>query len=98
MIDAKKARQKSLINSELKNKMENIEKEIIQATDEGFFGTTVRMLRSSDEVANVICKELTDLGYEVEYEHAKPLPSGCPSDQWDFYDHLHIRWDPEKGE
>ena len=35
MIDAKKARQKSLINSELKNKMENIEKEIIQATDEG---------------------------------------------------------------
>lgn len=98
MIDAKKARQKSLISSELKNKMENIEKEIIQATAEGLFGTTVRMLCTSDEVVDVLCKELTDLGYEVEYEPSKPLPPGCPSDQWDFYDHLHIRWDPEKGE
>mgnify|MGYP000053442412 FL=1 len=99
MINAKDAKQKTIIKCELVDLMDTIEQRVEETIEYGFYNTSIALGGSLNKnLVDALCKELTDLGYKVEYIPEKPLPYGCPSDQWDFNSYLKIDWSLEKGE
>lgn len=99
MINAKDAKRKTIIKCELVELMDEIEQGVEKAIEYGFYNTSIALGGSLNKnLVDALCKELTDLGYKVEYIPEKPLPYGCPSDQWDFNSYLKIDWSLEEGE
>jgi hypothetical protein len=93
MIKAEEAWRKSVLHKELKWAMDEIEKNILKNIERGKFDVNVPCSDSiKSELLEVLLKELYELGYKAEYIKAKPLPCGCPPDQWYSEDYLHISW------
>ncbi len=92
MINAKEAYQKSIINSKAKQEMVRIEKDIWNAIKKGEFRVRIDHCEWTDDVKNAIIGELDSLGYNAAHEAAKPLPPGCPSDQWYSTSVLKVSW------
>lgn len=97
MIDAKTANRKSLINSKALTYMSNIETSINRAIEKGQMSATVHHNISDTydgkQLAEAIEDNLIELGYTVKFTFSKPMPSGCPSDQWDFNNgYIAINW------
>jgi hypothetical protein len=102
MIKASEAKRKSIINSKGKKYLDELEKHINHAIKDGLCSATTSIdLTESNaaynnenlEIRNAVVEELVQLGYTVDFKYAKPLPSGCPSDQWDFYNgHIKVTW------
>lgn len=102
MITAAEANLKSALNGVAKTYMDRIEKAIYKAISKGLYSATIDidLIDSNDygpfdnrKVKEIIVEELSCLGYAVEFEYAKPLPSGCPSDQWQFNNgHITVSW------
>lgn len=102
MIKAAEANIKSTLNGAAKTYIDRIEKAINEAILKGLYSTTVAIdLTDSNnyepfdnrKVKEIIVAELSCLGYAVEFEYAKPLPSGCPLDQWQFNNgHITVSW------
>ena len=75
IIKAEEARRRSLLHGKLKTIMDQIQVNIDHATENGRYETPIYV---SDEIdgylLGVIRKELTSLGYEVEYRQSlEPL-------------------------
>lgn len=102
MIKASEAKRKSIINSKGKKYLDELEKHINRAIKDGLCSVTMSIdLTESNavynnenlEIRNAIVEELVQLGYTVDFKYAKPLPLGCPSDQWDFSNgHIKVTW------
>lgn len=99
MITAKEARNKVLLQTKLKERMDRIEKSINTAIRDNRMWSSI-MYNSDlpDEELIPIKEELEKLGYSVTYTPSKPLPLGCPADQWDFGSYLKVSWDKEETE
>lgn len=98
MINAQTAKRESLLNAKALTYMSNIETVINKAVKEGRMSATTnhRIEDNYDgkQLANAIKDKLVELGYVVEFRFAQPLPSGCPSDQWQFENGcITIKWD-----
>lgn len=109
MINSRDAYRKSIINSKAKSYISVLEKAINKAVSLGNFSATISIgLEESHQeylpinnssIRNAIVEELVSLGYRVEFVYAKPLPLGCPSDQWDFNNgHITVWWEEKKNE
>ena len=92
MITAKEARQRSMVNSKLKDVMGRMEEYVQDAIKRGDTSTSIPTKGFTLEEADAILSEFQRLGYMVTYETPKPLPPGCPSDQWDFNGYLELDW------
>ena len=102
MIKAAEASIKSTLNAAAKTYIDRIEKAINEAILKGLYSATVDidLIDSNDygysdnrKIKEIIVAELSYLGYAVKFEYAKPLPSGCPSDQWQFNNgHITVSW------
>ena len=100
MISASEAKKKSIINSKGKEYLDRLETYISRAIKDGKCSAimSIGLTESEDskenqELRNVIKEELVKLGYTVQFQYAKPLPSGCPSDQWDFNNgYIKVEW------
>ena len=93
MINAKEAKRKTLLNTKLKSHMKDIEKSVEKAIELGWYDTSVSFTDNLDPcLVDALIKELESLGYTAKYEPSKPLPSGCPSDQWNYSSYLKISW------
>lgn len=94
MISAYEARRRTILNTKLKGVMKAIEEDINNKIEDGLFDTSIAFTSRLDPyLLDILTKELESLKYKVKYEPAKPLPAGCPSDQWDFNDYLNISWE-----
>lgn len=98
MINARTAKRESLLNSKALAYMSNIETMINRAVKEGHMSATtnhgIEDNHDGKQLANAIKDKLVELGYVIEFEFAQPLPSGCPSDQWQFENgHITVKWD-----
>ena len=94
MYQAEDARKMSMLYSKLKNVIEEMDRKIEESVKEGLFETSVSFFtKPDDELIETMIEKLELYGYKAKFEPAKPLPNGCPSDQWDFNSYLHIRWD-----
>lgn len=94
MLTAKEAAMRSMYNNKFKREMAYIEKSIHCAMVEGLYAAC--HFPSSDyeeDLLTLITNELESLGYKVQYAPAKPLPPGCPVDQWDFSSTLCVSWE-----
>lgn len=97
MISAAEAKRKALLNTDLKSELSMIEERIEEAISYGLMTATISIGNGyEDDKKDAIIKELELLGYDVEYCPPKPLPSGCPSDQWVFDAYLELSWKGEK--
>lgn len=102
MISASEAKRKSIIKSKGMQYLEELEKAINRAIDTGSCSATISIaLTEMDsayrnenlEIRNAIVEELVKLGYTVDFKYADPLPTRCPSDQWDFSNgHIKVEW------
>jgi hypothetical protein len=102
MINASEAKRKSIINSKGKKYLDNLETYVNQAINDGLRSATMNIDLTEDssgfynenqEIRNAVVEELVNLGYTVDFEFAKPLPAGCPSDQWQFNNgHIKVEW------
>lgn len=96
MISAREAYRKTLLSTKLKSTMDDIEKQITKAIEQGWFETSVSFPDNLEpQLVDILSKELKSFGYTVSYKPSAPLPSGCPSDQWNFCSYLHISWKRE---
>lgn len=92
MISADEARKRSLVNSKLKDVMDRMEEYVQDAIKRGATSTAMPTKGFTLEEADAILSEFQRLGYTVTYETPKPLPPGCPTDQWDFNGYLKLEW------
>lgn len=101
MISANEAKRKSIINSEGKKYLKNLEERINRAIKDGLCSATIAIdlikpdnaFDDSQKIRNAIVEELVELGYKVEFEYARELPTGCPTDQWNFNNgHIKVEW------
>ena len=104
MISASEAKRKSIINSKGKEYLNKLENRIIDAIKDGKRSAMISidliepsgkfaLNREPDEIRTAIVAELTSLGYKVNFKYADPLPSRCPSDQWDFDNgYIKVEW------
>jgi hypothetical protein len=94
MITAKEAAMRSKCHGDFIREMNHIERAVCKAMMEGKYTASHCPPGNYDEdLLTVIKNELESLGYKIEYVPAKPLPAGCPVDQWDFSSYLHISWE-----
>lgn len=94
MLTAKEARRKSLLQQVGKEAMEVIDRAITHAIAFGKTSTSIDCGGMDKEVIiDIITPELEELGYKVKFIPAKPLPHGCPPDQWYSTDDLEISWE-----
>lgn len=93
MIDAREAYRKSIINSVAQKEMQRIENYILKGIEDGKTSVTISTTDYEPAVKGAILEELMSLGYDVEYNPPKPLPAGCPSDQWDDCGYLKVKWE-----
>lgn len=93
MINAKDAKQKTIINRKCKDLMDKIEQDVEKAIGNGYCCTSINLDSELDkEIIDALCKELIGLGYRVKYVPAKPL------DQWTLTSYLRIDWSLKKLE
>ena len=102
MISASEAKRKSIINSKGKEYLDRLETYISRAIKDGKRSATMSIdlteseysyQKENQELKNAITEELVKLGYTVQFQYAKPLPSGCRSDQWDFNNgYIKVEW------
>lgn len=92
MLSAREAKNKTIIKTECLNILKKIEEEINTQIEKGRYTAEVRLLHEKEENIAILTEQLEDLGYKVNYAPARPLPPGCPSDQWDFYSTLSVTW------
>lgn len=97
MIDAKTARQKTIMQEDLRNYMDKIEDAVNKAVEKGLSSTGVKHNIEKSEKGEMLCgllnHELSNLGYEFAWEWCESMPDSCRSDQWDFYNgYFIIRW------
>lgn len=102
MISASVARRKSIINSKGKQYLDSLETYINRAIREGSRTATMGIDlvepdgpfdKENEEIREAIIEELVNLGYTVDFKYSKPLPAGCPSDQWQFSNgHIRVEW------
>ena len=102
MISANEAKRKSIINAKGKKYLDNLEKYVNKAINDGMRSATMSidltdnldgLHNENQEIRNAIVEELVNLGYTVDFEFAKPLPTGYPSDQWQFNNgHIRVDW------
>lgn len=102
MISASEAKRKSIINSKGKEYLDRLETYIGRAINDGLRSATMGIdlteadyafQKENQEIRNAITEELVNLGYVVQFQYAKPLPTGCPSDQWDFNNgYIKVEW------
>ena len=106
MINARDAYRNSVINSKAKTYINELEKAIDKAIALGNFSATISINIEEQEqkyppvnnlsIKNAIVEELIYLGYKVEFVYAKPIPFGCPTDQWNFNNgHITVWWGEE---
>ena len=98
MINANTAKRESILNSKALTYMSNIEKVVDRAVKEGHMSATtnhgIEDSYDGKQLANAIKDKLVELGYVVEFGFSKPLPAGCPSDQWNFNNgYITIKWE-----
>lgn len=94
MINAEEARRKTIINTKAKELISIIERFINNAIKHGIMNTSVPLSDSyKRDIIDAVVNELKSLGYHAKYEKAKPIPPGCPSDQWYSEDCLKISWE-----
>ena len=93
MLSAKEAREKVILQTKCEELLKIIEKCINRAVERNWCSTSVPVNGLADDVKIAILNKLESLGYVAEYVPPKPLPSGCPSDQWDFHGYLKISWE-----
>lgn len=98
IMKATEARTRSVISSEVNTYLSDIEKLIDKAIDKGQFNIILTHdIKKNDahaeDIIFYISEKLTSLGYSVDTKYAKPLPSGCPTDQWDFNNgYIKVNW------
>ena len=94
MITATEARDKTKYNSLILDLEKEIEKGIQKAIDEGKYICIMDIKTDTpDYVRDEIRKKLTELGYKSDIPVYEPMPYGCPSDQWRYYDTIRISWE-----
>lgn len=94
MIKADEARKRTLLNTELKQYMKDIEKGVIDAAERGQYHVYVYFQDNlDDKLVDILVNELASLGYSGTYKPAEPLPPGCPSDQWYSSASLKVSWE-----
>lgn len=93
MITASEARNKTKYNSTILEIKKEIEKTIQNAIDNGKYDCVMDIdIDTSDYIREVIRKELLKLGYQCNIPCYEQKPYNCPSDQWRYYDTIHISW------
>lgn len=94
MITAREARDKTKYNSLILDLEKKIEKGIQKAIDEGKYECIIDIdTGTPDYVRDEIKKELDKLGYKHKIPAYEPMPYGCPSEQWRYYDKIIINWE-----
>lgn len=98
MIDAKEAHRITIINGYAKKYIEILEKEIEKSAHNGEYNASINIdlekTKDNLEIMDAIITEFRDLGYDTTFKFADPLPRGCRSDQWNFYNgYIKIEWD-----
>ena len=93
MISAREANKKASNAKDVKKLREKVENELNKSIDNGFYHVGLVVSNYNSDVIQIVCDELISLGYDVVYEPAKPIPPGCPADQWHSSDYLKISWE-----
>lgn len=97
MITAREARDKTKYNSTILELEKEIEKEIQKAIDNGKYSCLIDIKTdTSDYIRDVIRNKLIELGYLCDVPIYESMPYGCPSDQWRYYDTIHISWEEKE--
>lgn len=69
MINAKDAKRKTIIKCELVELMDKIEQGVEETIGYGFYNTSIALGGSLNKnLVDALCKELTDLGFEIRKE------------------------------
>lgn len=92
MITAKEARRRSMVNSKLKDVMDCMEEYVQDAIKRGDTSASMPTKGFTLEEEDAILSEFQRIGYVVKYDPPRPLPPGCPTDQWDFNGYLKLEW------
>lgn len=95
MIHTKEARRRTLLNTNLKNLMVEIDTQINRAIECGDYYVIVYTNGYNKELIDAVMDELKALEYQVEYHPEEPCPSGCRSDQWYSESYIRIDWEEE---
>lgn len=93
MLTAKEAAIRTKLNDQFNKEIERIEGFIVQAIRKGEYGVRISNNGYDKELWMLIKAELEKYGYSFLYDPPKELPSGCPSDQWDFSGYLNVCWE-----
>lgn len=104
MINAHEAKRKTLINSECKGIMTEIERSIKNAVKNGFYVAKIPMHQFNSTprkaVIDALCEELTSLGYNVDYIEPTTLAPGFHPEayRYNYCSYLKIDWSLEEEE
>ena len=99
MISANDARRKSLLNAEAKMYIEQLEKEIEDATNRGEYSAKINhemyaRYSGNDTIKKALFETLENLGYSVNFTYAKERPAGWPDGQWVYKNGiLEVSWE-----
>lgn len=93
MISAKEARAKAFNAGNIKELRKMMEDSINRAVEDGSFNVCETVTKYPKAAIDVVFNELVGLGYIVEFSPSKPIPAGCPSDQWYSEDYLKVSWE-----
>lgn len=95
VMTAKEMYRKAMISSKAKELMDDVMKKIMKQSSNGHFALRMAVDdrdENDHEIIQAVRNELIANGYKVKFDPTQPLPSGCPSDQWDFYAYLNVGW------
>ena len=95
VMTAKEMYRKTMISSKAKELMDDVMKKIMKQSSNGHFALRMAVDdrdKNDHEIIQAVQNELIANGYKVKFDPVQPLPSGCPSDQWDCYAYLNVGW------
>ena len=95
VMTAKEMYRKTMISSKAMELMDDGMKKIMKQSSNGHFALRMAVDdrdKNDHEIIQAVQNELIANGYKVKFDPVQPLPSGCPSDQWDFYAYLNVGW------
>ena len=95
VITAKEMYRKTMISSKAKELMDDVMKKIMKQSSNGHFALRMAVddrNKNDHEIIQAVQNELIANGSKVKFDPVQPLPSGCPSDQWDFYAYFNVGW------
>lgn len=96
MISAVEAKKQSSIAKDVTKYTKEIERQISIAIKRGDVEVAVKHDIEGTGGANVcgaITEMLRELGYEINFEYARPKPIDCPEGQWDYNNGtIYISW------